>query len=253
MTGQRVAARAAACGAAVVLAVTSGTAAGADDDFESLPAQQIADRSRDALLSAKSLHLSTRGDLGKGRDPMSIDLTLDRDGNCAGGVDLGGDKGSVEMIKRGDAVWVKADADFWKNHLPVGGSAFEAILGGRYLKASVKDARLHTVVAACDLDTVRDLVSKSAGVGTGTLTKGAAKTVGGARAVPVTKNAAGQELTLYVATEGKHYPVRLTVRSDKADASVDFSRFDKPVATATPSPDDTVDINALLGRSPSPS
>ncbi|MEU1126095.1 hypothetical protein ABZ371_21665 [Streptomyces sp. NPDC005899] len=254
MTGQRTAARAAACGAAVALALASGTTAHADDDFESLPAQQIADRSREALLGAKSLHLSTRGDLGKGRAPMTFDLTLDRDGNCAGGIDLGSGKGSVEIIKRSDAVWVKADADFWKNQLPVGGSAFEAILGGRYLKASTADTRLRTVVEPCDLDTVRNLVADSAGVeDAGTLTKGKPETVGGTRAVPVTKKAAGREVTVYVAAEGTHYPVRLTVRGDGADASVDLSRFDKPVPTATPSPDDTVDINALLGRSPAPS
>lgn len=68
MTGQRIATRAAACAAVALLAVTGGTVgtvAQADDDIESLPAQQIADRSRDALLDVGSLQLRARGDLGR--------------------------------------------------------------------------------------------------------------------------------------------------------------------------------------------
>lgn len=48
---------------------------------------------------------------------------------------------------------------------------------------------------------------------------------------------------------GKPYPLRLTLQGDGSDATVDFSAFDKPVPTSTPPPDQTFDINALLGRS----
>lgn len=55
-----------------------------------------------------------------------------------------------------------------------------------------------------------------------------------------------------MASEGKPYPVRITVRGNGADAAVDFSGFDKPVPTATPPADDTVDVSALLGKTPAP-
>lgn len=255
MTGQRIAARAAACAAVVVLTVTSGAVARADDDIESLPAQEIADRSRDALLDTESLHLRSEGDLGEGRSPMTVDLTLDREGNCAGGIDLGNDEGSVEIIKRGDMVWLKPDSDFWKNQVPVGGTTFEAILDGRYMRGEASDSRLRTVVEVCDLDTFRQLLSDNADTAGGTLTKDTTTTVDGVRAVPVTRSGtagAGPELTLYVATEGKPYPVRITVRGEGTDAAVDFSGFDKPVPTATPPDDETVDVSALLGRTPAP-
>ncbi|WP_406144591.1 hypothetical protein [Streptomyces sp. NBC_01012] len=255
MAGQRIAARAAACAAVAVtaLAVTGGTAAQADDDIESLPAEQIADRSRDALLDVRSLHLRAQGDLGKNRPPMTIDLSLDRSGNCAGDVDLGRNKGKAEIIKRSDSVWLKPDADFWENQVPVGGSAFEAILAGRYMKASASDSRLRPIVQGCDLDTFRDLVSDNAGTSAGTFTKGKVTRVDGTRTVPVTRTLHGQELTAYVDTEGVHHPVRITVRGDGADAAVDFSRFDEPVPTATPPADETVDISAVLGRAPAQS
>ncbi|MFJ8755034.1 hypothetical protein ACIREO_37885 [Streptomyces sp. NPDC102441] len=253
MTGQRIAGRAAACAAVVVLAVTGGTAAQADDDIESLPAEQIADRSRDALLDVRSVHLRARGDFGENRPPMTVDLSLDRNGNCAGDVDLGKDKGAVEIVKRGDSVWLKPDADFWENQVPVGGQAFEAILAGRYMKGSASDSRLRPVVDACDLDTFRDLVSDNAGNAAGTFTKEEVSTVDGVRTVPVTRTLHGQKLTAYVDTGGEHHPVRITVRGDGADAAVDFTRFDEPVPTATPPADETVDVNALLGRAPAQS
>lgn len=252
MTGQRITARAAACTAVVVLTVTSGAVAHADDDIESLPAREIADRSRDALLDARSLHLRSEGDLGEGRSPMTVDLTLDQDGNCVGGIDLGDDEGSVEIVKRGDVVWLKPDSNFWKNQVPVGGTTFEAILAGRYMKGEASDARLRTVVQVCDLDTFHELLSDNADAPGGTLTKGTGTTVDGVRAVPVTRTGDDQELTLYVATEGKPYPVRITVEGNGADAAVDFSGFDKPVPAATPRAEDTVDVSALLGRTPAP-
>ncbi|MFE9724011.1 hypothetical protein ACFYQ5_10550 [Streptomyces sp. NPDC005794] len=253
MTGQRIATRAAACTAVVVVAVTGGTAAQADDDIESLPAEQIADRSREALLDARSLHLRARGDLGENRSPMTVDLSLDRNGNCVGGVDLGENKGSVEIVKRGDSVWLKPDADFWKDQVPIGGSAFDAVLAGRYMRGSAEDSRLRPVVEACDLDTFRELVSDNADATAGTFTKGKVTTVDGVRAVPVTRTLHGQRLTAYVDTEGAHHPVRIIVRGDGADAAVDFSGFDEPVPTATPPTDETVDVSALLGRAPAQS
>ncbi|MFC8228273.1 hypothetical protein [Streptomyces sp. NPDC057287] len=253
MTGQRIAARAAACAAVAALALTTGTPADADDDFESLPAQQIADRSREALLGTRSLHLRAEGDLGEGRAPMTIDLSLDRSGNCAGDIDLGKGKGTVEIVKRGDDVWIKPDADFWENQVPIGGETFESILDGRYMKGEVSDSRLRPVVSACDLDTFRELVTDNADAA-GTLTKGEVTTVDGVRAVPVTRtDDSRRTTTAYVDAEGEHHPVRITLRGDGADAAVDLSDFDKPVPTATPSPDETVDVSALLGRTSAPS
>ncbi|MEU0137625.1 hypothetical protein ABZ172_26860 [Streptomyces sp. NPDC006296] len=253
MTGQRIATRSAACAAVALLAVTGGTVAHADDGIESLPARQIADRSRDALLGVGSVHLRARGDLGRGRPPMTVDLGLDRSGNCAGGVDLGEGEGTVRIVKRGDSVWLKPDAAFWKNEVPIGGSAFASVLAGRYMKGSASDSRLRPVVDACDLDTFQKLVSDHADTNAGTYTKGRVTTVDGVRTVPVTRTLHGQELTAYVDTGGRHYPVRITVRGDGADAAVDFSGFGTPVPAATPSPQDTVDINAVLGRAPAQS
>ncbi|MEU9619044.1 hypothetical protein ACIODT_17040 [Streptomyces sp. NPDC088251] len=258
MTGRLIGRRQAAWAAVVVLGLTSGGVVGtgaarADNGIDKLTAQQIADRSRDALLSAHSLRLSTHGDLGRGGNPSTaLDLTLDRDGNCTGSVDLGRSQGSVRIVKRGNDVWVKPDADFWKSQVPDGGPAFAAILNGRYMKGSAADPRLRDVVNGCDLDTFRKLVGDHADNDRGTLNKGRKTTLDGAPVVPVTRLRDGRTVTTYVAATGKPYPLRITVRGGGANAVVGFSAFDRPVPKATPPPDQTYDINALLARQSSP-
>lgn len=252
MSGHRWAARAAAGAAAVALTVTGGAVAQADDDIASLSAEQIADRSRDALLQVSSLHLSARGSLDGSGDRMSVDLTLDRAGNCAGGVDMGED-GSVEIVKRADDVWLKPDRAFWETHVPIGGATFDAILDGRYLQAKADDARLLTVTEVCDLDTFRELITDNRDAAErGTLTKGRETEVDGAPVIPVTRAQGEERLTVYVATEGEPYPVRITVQGAEEEGTVNFSGFDRPVPAETPAASETVDVTALLGRSVKP-
>nr|WP_203601439.1 hypothetical protein [Streptomyces sp. SID9727] len=224
------------------------------EDIDHLTAQQIADRSRDALLGAESLHVSTRGGLGKGTPSMSLDLAVDRHGNCNGSVDLGRSKGSVLIVKRGDDVWLKPDADFWKNQVPNGGSAFAAIVGDRYLKAPADSPRLRALTKTCDLDTFQKLVSDNANDDTGTLNKGARTTVGDTSVVPLTRMRGDMTLTVDVAAKGKPYPLRLSLHGgDGTDAVVNFSDFDEPVPRNTPSPADSYDVSALLSRTSAPS
>lgn len=252
MSGHRWAARTAAGAAAVALTLTGGMVAQADDDIDALPAEEIAERSRDALLDVDSLHLSARGSTDGTGSEASVDLTLDREGNCAGGIDMG-DDGSVEIVKRGDDVWLKPDAAFWDNHVPIGGSTFDAILDGRYMKASADDPRLLEVTEVCDLDTFRKLITDNVGsADLDTLTKGAKTDVNGAPTVPVTRAEGDERVTAYVAAEGTPYPVRITVRGADEEGTVSFSGFGRPVPTATPSAAESVDVTALLGRSVKP-
>ncbi|MEE4425574.1 hypothetical protein V2J85_40650, partial [Streptomyces sp. DSM 41528] len=69
---------------------------------------------------------------------------------------------------------------------------------------------------------------------------------------PVTRAQGDERLTVYVATEGEPYPVRITADGPDEKGTVDFSGFDRPVPDATPSADETVDVTALLGRSVKP-
>ncbi|MFE3656086.1 hypothetical protein [Streptomyces sp. NPDC059165] len=248
MTGQRRSARASACLTALVavaLAAGGATGAQADDDITSLTARQIADEAREALLDARSVHISSTGDLRHPHAPDELDLSLDRAGNCAGTVSMGS-KGSVEIIKRGETVWLKPDAAFWKSQVPGNGEEAHKLFGDRYLRGSTNDSVLEGLADVCDLDTFLDRLTGAEDTQV-PLTKGAKTEVDGTPAIPVTGKHAGRTLTLYVATEGKHYPVRLVVTSaGAAKATVDFTDYDEPVPTATPPASDTVDLSTVM-------
>ncbi|MFI2454276.1 hypothetical protein [Streptomyces sp. NPDC019539] len=200
----------------LAVALAAGGTAYAGDDIETLTARQIAEKAREALLGAQSVHITSKGDLREPGSPNELDLALDRSGNCAGTVSMG-DEGSVEIIKRGATVWMKPDAAFWKNQVPGGGDTVKELVGDRYLRGTTDNGLLKTKVEGVD-------------------------------AIPLSGNLAGRTITLYVATEGKPYPVRLVVTSaGAAKATVDFTDYDKPVPTATPPADDTVDLSTLLG------
>ncbi|MEU2249185.1 hypothetical protein [Streptomyces sp. NPDC019224] len=256
MTGSPLGTRPAVWAAAFLIGAAGTGALGGvahAEDIDNLTAQQIADRSRDALLGANAVHVSSRGDLGKGSPPMSLDLTVDRDGNCNGSVDLGRSQGSVLIVKRGDDVWLKPDADFWKNQVPNGGSAFAAILGDRYLKAPADSPRLRALTKTCDLNTFQKLVSDNANDDTGTLNKGSKTTVGENSVIPLTRMRGDMTLTVDVAATGKPYPLRLSLQGgDGGNAVVNLSGFDEPVPRTTPSPAESYDVSALLGRTSAP-
>ncbi|MFD7066964.1 hypothetical protein ACFV97_06955 [Streptomyces sp. NPDC059913] len=247
---------------AVVLGLTGGLlggsgvlgsgAARADNGIDTLSARQIAERSRDALLSVDSLRVTARGDLGDGRPAKSLDVVLDRSGDCVGSVRLGGGQGSARIVKHGDEVWVKPDADFWKSQVPDGGAAFAAILNGRYLRAPASDPRLRPLTEGCDPVVFEQLAGDVAHQDPAGLRKAPRTTLDGAPVVPLTSTREGRTWTTYVAATGRPFPVRITVHGGGADAVVGLSGFGKPVPSATPPPDRTYDINALLGRSSVP-
>ncbi|MER6996750.1 hypothetical protein [Streptomyces sp. NPDC000410] len=251
MTGHRFRARALACSAALITALAAaGGAVGATtgEDIEQLTARQISEKAKKALLSAKSLHITTKGNLDDPEAATELDLTLDREGNCAGSVSTGG-KGSVEIIKRGETVWMKPDEAFWKSQVPGRGEAAAKLFKDRYLRGTTDDSMLRGMAEVCDLDGILKSVTGSSDIELA-LTKGRKTKVDGVEAIPLTGKRAERTMTLYVATEGKPYPVRLNATvAGEAEASIAFSDYDEPVPSTTPPADKSVDLSTLTGQS----
>ncbi|WP_250300477.1 hypothetical protein OG204_03565 [Streptomyces sp. NBC_01387] len=231
------------CSAAVVLTIAAGSSASADSGTGSLSAQQIGQKAHDALFSSTSLHLKVQGSFDESGNASSIDLTLDKQANCKGSVSVGG-QGSIQIVKRGNSVWIKPDATFWKNQVP-GGNATSAVLHGRYLGGSAKESPLEDIAQVCDLNAFLSATKDDTGDSPNALTKGKETTVDGVAVIPLSSERNGRKEILYVAAHGKAYPVRLSVQGNTAHATVGFSDFDKPVPTSTPTPDQTVDLSKL--------
>ncbi|MFF8784208.1 hypothetical protein [Streptomyces sp. NPDC015125] len=239
------------CTAAAAAADTSD---GGEGDLTNKSAQQIADDALRQLVGAQSLRLRTQ----TSADPTKLDLTLDRAGNCTGAISKG-ESGSVELIKRGNQVWMKPDAAFWKGQLPgKSGEEAAAKYENTFLHGTTQNSFLRNLSAACDLKAFQKSASTPGKPSSGSstpshapavsLTKGRPTTEEGTRVLPVIKKAEGAVQTLYVAIDGKHYPRKLTAELDHRSGTILLSNYDTPVSTKTPAPGDTADISVLENR-----
>jgi hypothetical protein len=139
------------------------------------------------------------------------------------------------LVTIGNVAYVKATPAFWDEF---GGASVAVQLRGRWLRAPADHGDFASFAALTD---VHKLIG-SLLAGHGALTKGTTGTVDGHRVIAV--HDASRQGTLYVATSGPPYPIRIeNVSSDRA--RIDFRRFDAPVKLRAPS--HSVSILALRG------
>ncbi|MFE1437990.1 hypothetical protein [Streptomyces sp. NPDC058739] len=236
-----------AASAALLLAALAPVATASDGD--DLSARELADQARDNLLDAESVHLRLT-DRSKGVEvsstqPTSMDLALDREGNCAGEMEMGRDGGTVEIVKQGDEVWMQPDTDFWKTQVPGSqGEAVAELFENRWIHGSTDDALLKGMADTCDLRTFQ----KDIGAGSGTapaLAKGEKTERDGTEVFPLTGKENGTTVTMYVTADSPHRAILITQRGDGTNMSVAFKDYDKPVPTRTPPPGESVDVSRL--------
>ncbi|MGW2426430.1 hypothetical protein ACWC0C_45870 [Streptomyces sp. NPDC001709] len=243
---------------AVVLCAVSTWASGGDGDngIEKKSPQEIAHLANQALRSAQSEHLRAKDSgpaASRGDAVSAMDFRLDRKANCTGSFTLG-DKGSAQLVKQGDEVWVKPDAAFWKSQFP-GGKGTKAAnqVKNRYVHGKNDDPVLKELFGntsrLCDLKAYQRVSSNQHVLGE---RKDGTTTVDGMRAVRITgRYANGTRLAEYVATRGKPYPIKLTEKGKDIDRIFLITDYDKPVPSATPPANQSVDaskLNWMLGQ-----
>lgn len=212
-------------------------------------ARELADQAKKNLLDTESVRLRLT-DRGKGTStsrtqPTSMDLSLDRDGNCTGTMRMGSGGGSVEIVKRGDEVWMKPDTAFWKAQVPGGqGEAIAELFKNRYIHGSTSDAMLGGMADTCDLTSFqKDITADSSD--TARLTKGEETEIDGTDVIPLRGTSEGKRAVLYVTSDPPHRMVRATQKGDGTDVTLSFSDYGRPVPSKTPSADESVDVGKL--------
>ncbi|GAA3770871.1 hypothetical protein ACFS5L_12535 [Streptomyces phyllanthi] len=249
MTGHRPVARRLAplCTAAAAALLLSPATAHADH-VDDPSAQELSDAAEKAFDDATSMRL-TMTDRSEGTDtstgqPTTVDLALDQDDNCTGTIEMGGDGGSAELIKRGEEVWLKPDETYWRSQFPDGGQEVADLLQGRYLHGTSSDALLTDMAGVCDL---RALQEDATGDGSANqqITKGNETTVDGERVTPLTSTEGGTTTTLYVLSGGDHRLVRGTEKGGGSDVTTTFTDYNEPVPSQTPSADESLDVSQL--------
>ncbi|MFJ5969712.1 hypothetical protein [Streptomyces sp. NPDC093060] len=222
------------------------TAAAADDTGDP-GARELAREAQDHLLHTQSLHMTwtDRAAAAKKGEPASMDLSLDRDGNCVGTVRMGAHGGSIAIVKRGDEVWLKGDSTYWKAELPGSeGTAAAELLKDRYIHGTTHDSALKEWEDVCDLDAFQkkltpDLSHRKP------LKRGDRTTVQGIPVIPLKGEEDGRPVTLYVTADSPHVLVEGTRQGDGTDLTMTFSDYGEPVPSATPSTKESVDVSRL--------
>ncbi|MFV8133205.1 hypothetical protein [Streptomyces syringium] len=228
------------------VATTGGTTAQErrpSTSLEDMTAQQISTAAGDELAAALSLHFKLDS-TPKAGPSEHFDLDVDSAGNCAGKVST--DNGSAEVIKLGDAVWLKPDRQLWTQQS--GAQAAEKF-AGRYIHGTTSHPLLKGLAGSCNLKGLQDNASKP-GPRDQEMVKGKPTVINGQKVLPIIDRRG--QTTVYVAAEGKPYPVRLVLEGDEA-TTLTLTNWDKPVTTSTPSADQTIDVDDLAGAGEQPS
>ncbi|PBC63249.1 hypothetical protein BKI49_15070 [Streptomyces sp. Tue6028] len=213
--------------------------------FAGLTGGEIADRAVKATTGATSLRM--KGDIPDDEDggTIRIDMALDKKGRCAGTMNMNG-QGKADLIKSGDTIYMKYDEKFLRAQ-GEGQSKSEtdgvvALLADKWTKMAATGSDAKDIAGFCDLDSVlggaEDVNSDA--------TRGKTTTVDGTPAIILHEKDGKDRYTLYVATEGKPYVLRVDSSSAKDPGTVTFSDFDKPVPAQKPS-GRILDLDKLSG------
>jgi hypothetical protein len=186
-----------------------------------------------AIEGVHSVEVSGAVNEASPRDEIRFDLHLVNGRGAIGSLSEHGL--AFRLVTIGNVAYVKATPAFWDQF---GGAPVAVQLRGRWLRAPADRGDFASFAGLTDVHKlIADLLA-----GHGALTKGTTSTVDGHRVIAVQD--ASRQGTLYVATTGPSYPIRIENQSSD-QAHIDFRRFDAPVALHRPA--QSVSIFALRG------
>lgn len=201
--------------------------------FAGLSDGEIADQATKATTCASSLRVKGHIPDDESGGIITLDVTLNKKGECAGTIGLGG-KGKAELIKTGDTVYMKFDEALLreqsKGESKSDTDAAVAMLAGKWTRTKATGADAKELEDFCDLGTVLDGAEDT----NSDASRGKATTVDGAPAITLHEKDGKDRYTLFVATEGKPYLLRIDSTAGADQGPVFFGDFDKPVPAQKP-------------------
>ncbi|MFE9774975.1 hypothetical protein ACFYOV_25535 [Streptomyces sp. NPDC005931] len=204
--------------------------------FAGLTGGEIVERSVTATTGASSLRM--KGDIPDDETggTLRINMAMDKRGECAGTMGMG-NEGEAELIKTGDTLYMKYDEAFLraqsKGEPKADVDATVALLADQWTRMSATGPDAEDITGFCDLDEVLADMKD----GESNATRGRTATVDGTPAIVLHEKDGTDDFTLYVATEGEPYLLRLDSNSPADRGSLTFSDFNEPVPAQKPSGD----------------
>jgi hypothetical protein len=184
---------------------------------------------RQAALAADSVRVS--GTIHNAGQTIELDLRITK-GDGGGTMTIRGSK--VDVVRAGSTAYIRAGADFYRQ---VGaGAAVGRLLAGKWLKVPTSTPNFAQLIELTDLHAFVGQALKPSG----TLTKGAEKTVDGQKAIELKSSQGG---SLFIATSGNPYPVEFVGGGGTSSGTVTLS--DWGAAKGPSPPKNAIDISAL--------
>jgi hypothetical protein len=212
------------------------------NQVDGLDSAAILQRAQAATAGATSVHV--KGELvtpGTGKapaKPFSVDMRFTSTGSEGQIVE---DGTTAYMTRVQSQVWFRGDARFWSK---VEGPAGAVTLDKRYVQVPPGDKKYDGIV---ENTYVERLTNKLMGK-PGKLEKGAIKQVNGHKAIALENRTPGAGGTIWVATEGAPYLLRMEAAADaKQTGAFDFLAYGERVDVHAPEPKDVVDKDLAPG------
>jgi hypothetical protein len=217
---------------APVSAVAATSAAPADNGVAALSADEILKRAKAAVIRTKSYHL--KGSTTDDGQKISMDFKFA--GKDLTGT-LGMGKADVKLLAVGGQHYMRPNEQFWAANAGKEAKTITQVVGDRWVKVPENDKSLDDMFG---FGGINELLTP-----TGKITKGTRKTVAGVPAIGlIDKGEDGG--TLWIATTGEPYPLRL--ESTGGDA-VTISEFGKTFPELKkPATADVLDLAKLQGN-----
>jgi hypothetical protein len=214
--------------AALLLGGCGGGGSGGNGVAEKSP-DEIVTAALTAAKAADSVHV--QGEAG-GDDPLEIDVRLVAGEGGEGRLVANGL--SFEIVRIGDRAYFRGDGEFWRNF---GGGAVVELLEGRWVEAPADTGDLASFTPLTDIEQLFDGILGDHGE----LSKGDETEVDGTPAIAIEDTTEGG--TLYVATEGEPYPLKIE-GPDDSPGSIQFDAWNEEHELTKPA--NSVDLSKFL-------
>ncbi len=179
-------------------------------------------RATRAIEGVRSVRLTGTLDAGLAGHPLALHLTIASGRGAIGSLSESGV--SFRLVVIGGSDYIRGTTSFWRQY---GGASVAAELDGRWLRAPRSSGEFASLQTITDLHTLLGALLN----GHGSLTRGARSTIDGRRVIAL--NDVSDHGTLYVATTGPPYPIRLT-RAGAQGGQLDFGDFGARVRITAP-------------------
>ena len=227
--------------------------------YEDMTTSDFAKQDADAIVSAASTamqgvqSLRVTGQVRARGNQFFIDLTLDREDQCAGSIRFGGS--NIDIRRMRDRVWIKGEPGVYNrlSGTPLPTHVLDHLSTSWVLLEDDKGLR-----ESCDLDAVLEnfevidlgqdaAAAKNKGKGRDRTDDAVPATVGeessidGQKVVQLSGTPGGQhEELVWVLSEAPHYVVRVESTAARDGGTLTLTEFDREVDVETPDPEDVL-------------